>query len=155
MKIPVCLGIFNRVIFKDLEFDRYWKKKTVFRYKQINVCLFIFELRGFYDFTLGNITIGHYHIYRKQMKKYAFFKKWGISEKKKKKWWLTKKKEGHFHIHLPQISAKNNKKKKMFGASIPFQEFLFVNQYNRRNPSKKRRLRCSNRSTGLKAWKYY
>ena len=35
------------------------------------VC-FKYELRGLYDFTLRNIAIGQYHIYKKQMKKIFF-----------------------------------------------------------------------------------
>ena len=48
--------------------------KIVFLNKHTNIW-FKYELRGFYDFTLRNIAIGQYHIYRKQMKKNAFFSK--------------------------------------------------------------------------------
>ena len=34
--------------------------------------------KGFYDFTLENIAISQYHIYRKEKKKCFFFQKWGI-----------------------------------------------------------------------------
>ena len=55
MKILVGLGIFNHVIFKDLGSDI---AKIGFLNKQTNICLFRYELRGFYDFTLRDIAIG-------------------------------------------------------------------------------------------------
>ena len=48
--------------------------KIVFLNKQTYICWLKFEFRGFYDFTLRNIAIGQYHVYRTQMKN-AFFKK--------------------------------------------------------------------------------
>ena len=48
--------------------------KIVFLNQQTNICLFKYELRGFYDFTLRNTVIGQYYIYRKQMKKILFSK---------------------------------------------------------------------------------
>ena len=48
--------------------------KIVFLNKQTNICWFKYKLRGFYDFTLRNVAIGQYHIYRKQMKKILFLK---------------------------------------------------------------------------------
>ena len=38
------------------------------------MCWFKYELKDFYDFTLRNIAIGQYHIYRKQTKKIFFSK---------------------------------------------------------------------------------
>ena len=35
---------------------------TVFLNKQTNICWFIYELRGFYNFALRNIAFGQYHI---------------------------------------------------------------------------------------------
>ena len=82
--------------------------KIVFLNKQTNICWFKYELRGFYDFILINIAIGHYYIYRKQMKKDVwmtwnkiekmfgavtngnFFQKWSVSAHQK--WLITKKK---------------------------------------------------------------
>ena len=49
--------------------------KIVFLNKKINICWFNYELRGFNDFSLGNIVIGQYHIYRKQIFKKSFFSK--------------------------------------------------------------------------------
>ena len=77
------LGIFNRVIFKDLK-SLIVIAKIVFLNKQINICWFRYESRGFYNFTLRNIAIGQYHIYRKQMKKCFSFQKWGISVQQKR-----------------------------------------------------------------------
>ena len=81
MKILVGLGIFSHVILKTL--GLIVCAKTVFFNKQINICWFEYELRDFNDFTLRNMAISHYHIYRKQMKKNFSFKKRGISVQQK------------------------------------------------------------------------
>ena len=73
MKILVGLGIFNIFIFLKIQ-DLIVIAKVVFLNKQTNICLFKYELRGFYDFTLRNIAFGQYHIYRKQMRKMLFSK---------------------------------------------------------------------------------
>ena len=70
MKILVGLGIFSHAIFKDLGSNGF--AKIIFLNKQTNICWFKYELRNFYDFTLRNIAIGQYHIYRKQMKNMLF-----------------------------------------------------------------------------------
>ena len=64
--------------------------KIVFLHKQTNIFCFKYKLTGSYNFTLRNITISQYNIYRKQKKKNAFFQKWGISVLEK--WLLTEKK---------------------------------------------------------------
>ena len=71
MKILVGLGIFSPVIFKDLGSDCY-SRNSFFTIS--NICWFKYKSGIFYDFTLWNIVIGQYHIYRKQMKK-CFFSK--------------------------------------------------------------------------------
>ena len=65
MKILVGLGIFSRDIFKDLIIIA----KIVFLNKWTNICWFRYKLRCFYDFTLRNITIGQYYVYRKTNEK--------------------------------------------------------------------------------------
>ena len=72
IKILVGLCIFNHVIFKDIGSDCYCQ--IVFLNKQTNICWFKYKLREFYDFTLRNIAISQYHIYRKQTKKIHFSK---------------------------------------------------------------------------------
>ena len=57
LKIFLGLGIFNRAISKDLGSD-YYSKNSI---SQANIGWFKYELRGFYDFTLTNISIGQYH----------------------------------------------------------------------------------------------
>ena len=47
--------------------------KIVFLDKQNNSCWFKHELRGFKDFTLGNIAIGQFHIYKKHGKNVVVF----------------------------------------------------------------------------------
>ena len=78
----------------------------IFLNKQTNICYFKYELRGFYDFTLRNIAIGWYHIYRNQMKEmFCLFLKWGISVQQKQ--YQTKKMLGPFQIQRPQINYKS------------------------------------------------
>ena len=56
MKILVNL-VYSIMLF--LKSDCYCK----------NICWFKYELRSYYDFTLRNIAISQYHIWRKQIKK--------------------------------------------------------------------------------------
>ena len=101
MKILVSLGIFNCVIFKDLGFVI---AKIQFLNKLTNTCWFKYEFSiriqtnkyryayweivFLYDFTLRNIAIDQYHIYRKQILKNAIFffiiQKWNISIQQKR-----------------------------------------------------------------------
>ena len=67
--------------------------------KQTNICWFKYELKGFNDFTLRNIAIGQYHIYRKQ--------------KKKKKTFLNMR---HF---FTSKMATNQEKVRSFSDSVP------------------------------------
>ena len=54
--------------------------KIVFLDKQTNICRFKYEWISFSYFTLRNIVIGQYNIYRKQS---FFFQKWDISVQQK------------------------------------------------------------------------
>ena len=74
MKMLVGLGIFIQSFYFEKNLSLIVMAKIVFLNKQTNVCWFKYDLTGFYNFTLRNIAISQYHIYRKQMKK-CFFPK--------------------------------------------------------------------------------
>ena len=108
--------------------------KIIFLNKQTNIVRFKYKLRGFYDFTLRNIAIGQYHLYRKQMKK-CFFPRM--------RWFYRVKTiSNHEKIRLFSNSAPSNNLKNMFGVSTSFQIIVAVvdNQYNNNEALKREKV---------------